>query len=65
MCQIVWLELRLYAYCLLAIANFYLFEGMGKNSQIKKLRAGGMGKVKIGKTLGIGTSAVQRVLTES
>jgi DNA invertase Pin-like site-specific DNA recombinase len=34
-------------------------------AEIKKLRAGGMGKVKIGKTLGIGTSAVQRVLTES
>ena len=32
-------------------------------AEIKKLRAGGMGKVKIGKTLGIGTSAVQRVLT--
>ncbi|MGZ4953545.1 MAG: recombinase family protein [Methylobacter sp.] len=33
-------------------------------AEIKKLRAEGMGKVKIGKTLGIGTSSVQRVLTE-
>ena len=34
-------------------------------AEIKKLRSGGMGKVKIGKTLGIGTSSVQRILTES
>lgn len=34
-------------------------------AKIKKLHSDGMGKVKIGKTLGIGTSAVQRVLTES
>lgn len=40
-------------------------HGEEVESEIKKLRADGMGKVKIGKTLGIGTSAVQRVLTES
>jgi DNA invertase Pin-like site-specific DNA recombinase len=34
-------------------------------SETKKLRLAAWGKVKIGKTLGIGTSAVQRVLTES
>ena len=39
-------------------------HGEDVEAEIKKLRAGGMGKVKIGKTLGIGTSAVQRVLTE-
>ncbi len=40
-------------------------HGEEVEAEIKKLRADGMGKVKIGKTLGIGTSAVQRVLTES
>ena len=40
-------------------------HGKEVEAEIKKLRAVGMGKVKIGKTLGIGTSAVQRVLTES
>jgi DNA invertase Pin-like site-specific DNA recombinase len=40
-------------------------HGEDVEAEIKKLRAEGMGKVKIGKTLGIGTSAVQRVLTES
>jgi DNA invertase Pin-like site-specific DNA recombinase len=39
-------------------------HGEDVEAEIKKLRASGMGKVKIGKTLGIGTSAVQRVLTE-
>ena len=33
-------------------------------AKIKELRAVGMGKLKIGKTLGIGTSVVQRVLME-
>jgi DNA invertase Pin-like site-specific DNA recombinase len=40
-------------------------HGEEVEAEIKKLSSGGMGKVKIGKTLGIGTSAVQRVLTES
>jgi DNA invertase Pin-like site-specific DNA recombinase len=40
-------------------------HGEDVEAEIKKLRASGMGKVKIGKTLGIGTSAVQRILTES
>lgn len=39
-------------------------HGEDIESEIKKLRASGMGKVKIGKTLGIGISSVQRVLTE-
>lgn len=39
-------------------------HGEDVEAEIKKLRAEGMGKVKIGKTLGIGTSAVQRVLTD-
>lgn len=34
-------------------------------AKIRELRAGGMGKVKIGKTLGVGTSVVQRVLLEN
>jgi DNA invertase Pin-like site-specific DNA recombinase len=38
-------------------------HGAEMEAEIKKLQAEGMGKVKIGKTLGIGTSAVQRVLT--
>ncbi|HEY8099052.1 MAG TPA: hypothetical protein VIE65_23565 [Methylobacter sp.] len=37
-------------------------HGEDVEEEIKKLRAGGMGKVKIGKTLGIGMSALQRVL---
>ncbi len=40
-------------------------HGQEIEAEIKKLRAEDMGKVKIGKTLGIGTSTVQRVLTES
>jgi len=40
-------------------------HGEDVEAEIKKLRDKGMGKVKIGKTLGIGTSSVQRVLTES
>jgi len=39
-------------------------HGEDVEEEIKRLRSGGMGKVKIGKPLGIGTSAVQRVLTE-
>ncbi len=31
-------------------------------AKIRELRAVGMGKVKIGRTLGVGTSVVQRVL---
>ncbi len=34
-------------------------------AKIRELRADGMGKVKIGRTLGVGTSVVQRVLTET
>lgn len=37
-------------------------HGMNIELQIKKLYAKGMGMVRIGKTLGIGTSAVQRVI---
>lgn len=33
-------------------------------AQVKRLRAGGMGMVRIGKTVGIGTSTVQRLLSE-
>lgn len=38
-------------------------HGMEIAAKIRELQAGGMGKVKIGKTLGVGTSVVQRVLT--
>lgn len=37
-------------------------HGVKMELKIKKLYTKGMGKVKIGRTLGIGTSAVQRVL---
>jgi DNA invertase Pin-like site-specific DNA recombinase len=40
-------------------------HGQEIEAEIKRLHSGGMGKVKIGKNLGIGTSSVQRVLTES
>lgn len=38
-------------------------HGLDVAAKIRELRAGGMGKVKIGRTLGVGTSVVQRVLT--
>lgn len=34
-------------------------------AQVKRLRAGGMGMVRIGKTVGIGTSTVQRLLRDN
>jgi hypothetical protein len=36
-----------------------------ENAGIRELKAGGMGILKIGRTLGVGTSVVQRVMSET